>query len=136
MRTDEEILERIEQIKGNDFLGTETFELICRLPFEKAKPYLREDATQSDWTQMSRDRETILKEMLEYMSFAWDKACNKRGISASRSMSHYAGWTWLIGDDFGDLQDYQFYGKDNLVRICEKYGWDHKQWDDGVRENE
>lgn len=83
-----------------------------------------------------RDRESILNEMLDYMSFAFEKANNFRGISASRSMSHYSAWTWLIGDDFGNLLDYEYYGKDNLVEICEKYGWDHSQWDDGVRLND
>lgn len=69
-----------------------------------------------------------------YMPFAWDKANNGRGFSASRSMSHYQAWIWLAGDDIGDLSEYDSYGKDNLVKICKHYGWDHSQWDNGVRE--
>lgn len=74
--------------------------------------------------------------MLDYMEFAWDKANNGRGISAMRSMHHYMAWTWMLGDDLGNLLDYQYYGKDNLVKICKHYGWDHAKWDDGVRRNE
>ena len=73
--------------------------------------------------------------MKEYMEFAWEKANEFRGLSAMRSMHHYTAWTWLLGDDFGNLLQYDYYGKDNLIRICEHYGWDHTKWDDGVRSN-
>jgi hypothetical protein len=135
MRTDDEILDRIKELEPYDMLGFRTNDLIARLPFDKAKPYLNDDATEDDWDQAPRDRDSLIKEMREYLDFAWEKANDKRGISASRSMSHYASWTWLAGDDLGDLEKYEFYGKDNLVRICQFYGWDHSQWDDGVREN-
>ena len=135
MRTDEEILSRIESVTDSDWLGTQRNDLINRLPFISAKQFLVEGVTESEWVPLSRDRDTVLAEMLEYMPFAWGKANNERGISAGRSMDHYTSWSWLLGDDFGDLSRYQYYGKDNLVRICEKYGWDHSQWDDGIRSN-
>lgn len=135
MRTDEEILVRIKSLESVDFFGFETTDLIVRLPFDKATPFLKPEATEANWEQAPRDRESLLKEMQEYMPFAWEKANDGRGLSAGRSMAHYSAWTWLAGDDLGELKDYQFYGKDNLVRICQHYGWDHSQWDDGVREN-
>jgi len=138
MRSDEEIVARIAQIvrDGLDWLGTEQLELISRLPYGRAKPFLREEASAENWRPRPRDRESVLNEMLEYMPFAWDKAKNCRGISASRSMSHYAVWVWLLGDDLGDFHGYEFYGKDNLVKICRQYGWDPSQWDDGIRVND
>lgn len=135
MKTDDEIIARLSDINGRDVFGWEASDLIVRLPFEKARPFLVDEAKAEEWEQKGRDRESVLAEMLDYMPFAWDKANGCRGISASRSMSHYAAWTWLLGDDFGDLHGYQFYGKDNLVKICERYGWDAKQWDDGRRVN-
>lgn len=135
MRTDAEILNRAAAIKDRDWMGTEMGDLIIRLPFNLAKPYLNETAKEEEWTVWPRDRESMLKEMLEYMPFAWEKANNGRGLSAGRSMSHYAAWVWLAGDDLGDFHDYEYYGKDNLVMICDHYGWDHKQWDDGERSN-
>lgn len=135
MRTEQEILERIEAIKERDFFGFETLDLLTCLSFAAARPHLKPDAVESEWHQESRDRDAVIARMLEYMPFAWDKANNCRGLSASRSMCHYLAWVWLAGDDLGDLGDYEFYGKDNLVKICEKYGWDHKQWDDGRRVN-
>ena len=135
MRTDEEILARIKEVERNDWLGTERGDLIEVLPFENVKPFLEEGVTEEEWTPLARDPDSVKARMLDYMPFAWEKANDCRGISASRSMSHFAAWTWLIGEDFGNLQKYEFYGKPNLVAICERFGWDHKQWDDGERTN-
>lgn len=135
MRTDEEILSRISEIESRDWMGTELGDLACRLPFGEANRFLKDGVTEDSWKVSPRDRDSVIAEMRDYMPFAWEKANGERGLSAGRSMSHYAAWTWLAGDDLGDLTDYQFYGKDNLVRICEHYGWDSAQWDDGERHN-
>lgn len=135
MKTDEEIIARIEEVKQRDFFGFEASDLIIRLPFEKAKPYLKPDAKSEDWSVHPRDRDSVLKEMADYMEFAWGKANDMRGISAGRSLCHYQSWIWLVGDDLGYFGDYQHYGKDELVKICNHYGWNHAQWDDGVRTN-
>lgn len=135
MKTNEEIIERINELKDDDFFGFDTADLIIRLPFDLAKQYLKPEAKEEEWTQRSKDNEDIKKEMREYMSFAWGKANNCRGISAGRSMAHYTAWVWLCGDDLGDLNDYEYYGKDNLISICEHYGWDHARWDDTRRVN-
>lgn len=128
MRTDEEILDRIESLKLSDPLGFERSDLLMVLPFSKAKFYLNEEFTNERWVQQARDRDSVLKQMRDYMEFAWDVANRERGVSANRSMSHYSAWTWLIGDDFGNLQKYTDYGKPHLARLCEHYGWDWTQW--------
>jgi hypothetical protein len=137
MRTNEEIVSRINERNELvlDLLGAETGDLMMRLPFEIAKQFLDGSVNVGDWSVLPRDRDSLVAEMLDYMPFAWDKANDCSGLSASRSMSHFMAWTWLAGDDFGDLLNYEFYGKDNLVRICEHYGWDANKWDDGERTN-
>lgn len=137
MRTEKEILQRIQEIRDQDFFGTQIGDLVEFLSFDNAKKFLKDGTEQKDWEdeRVKNDRDTILKKMQEYMSFAWGKANNCRGLSAARSMDHFTTWIWLLGDDLGNLSDYEFYGKDKLVSICEKYGWDHSQWDDGVRSN-
>ena len=140
MRTDDQILAKVQSLKERNkefmlFGATELWDVIIRLPFEKAKPFLHETQKIEDWKIAPRDRESILKEMYDYMPFAWDKANDYRGLSASRSMEHYQAWVWLAGDDLGDLSNYEYYGKDHLARICEYYGWDYSCWDDGVRRN-
>jgi len=135
MRTPEEIVARIKERENIDFFGFERVDYIERLDFQHAKEFLVEAATEEQWEPAPYTREAILQRMKEYMPFAWEKANNFRGLSAMRSMHHYTAWIWLLGDDLGDLLAYENYGKDNLVKICEKYGWDHTQWDDGVRKN-
>ena len=137
MRTQKEISDRIKELQLTDFLGFQQRDLIMRLEFETAKPYLAEGCLESEWRALPLDAESIKAEMLDYMPFAWEKAKNFRGLSASRSLSHYEAWIWLLGDEdnFEDLQAYNYYGKDQLVAICDFYGWDSSQWDDGVRLN-
>lgn len=136
-RTDLEIVNRIRELAATDFFGFESTDLLTCLPYDKAKEFLKPETTEEKWKEVftPRDRESVLKRMEEYMSFAWEKANNCRGLSAARSMNHYSAWVWLLGDDLGNLNDYEYYGKDNLVKICQKYGWDHHQWDDGIRTN-
>ena len=83
MRTQEEILARINEIKGKDFFGFETSDLIGFLNYENAKPFLKEGVKKSAWKIEKRTPKEI---MIDYMPFAWEKANNKRGISASRNM--------------------------------------------------
>lgn len=135
MRTDEEITARIEEQYPEDMLGFMTQDLILALPFDKAKPYLSDTVTAETWTPKPRDADSLKCRMVEYMPFAWDKANNKRGISAARSLCHYASWLWLAGVDLGNLTEYTAYGKEHLRRICEYLGLDPDQWDDGVRED-
>lgn len=137
MRTQDEIVAKIAEVQPKDWMGTRVSDLIGYLDFAHAKPFLKPETVESDWEYKAPTRESILAEMLEYMNFAWDKANGCRGISAARSMDHYAIWVWMLGDEeiFGDLRDYEFYGKDNLVKICTHYGWDASAWDDNERTN-
>ena len=133
MRTDQEILARAEAVKDHDWLGTQTWELVSRLPFDLAKSFLTDSAKEKDWPPAKRDADTIKAEMLDYMRFAWDKANNRRGISAGRSLDHMSAWLWLLGhDEAADaILDYDHYGKPWLRAICEAFEWDWRKWDDG-----
>lgn len=134
-RTDAEIINRIDVVTDRDFFGFEVTDLVFCLEYEKAKQFLSDCILQKDWEVVSREPADVVSRMHDYMPFAWDKANNCRGISAGRSLAHYSVWVWLAGDDLGDLLDYEFYGKDKLVLICNHYGWDSSEWDDGIRTN-
>ena len=71
-------------------------------------------------------RENVIKYMQDYMSFAWEKANDKRGISANRSIDHFKGWLWLLEDEESIEYlkvNYAPYGKPGLAYICIKYGF-------------
>ena len=126
MKTQQEILDRIEEVKDADFFGAIRSDLIGFLSFDSAKSFLKEDVTNDDWTPKTADRESILKEMHDYMDFAWSKANDNRGLSAGRSLMHMQAWLWLLGEDqaINDIDDYTHYGKPQLRAICEHFGWD------------
>jgi len=130
MRTDDEIVEQIESVRLDDWLGFETNDLLSYLPFARAEPYVVGRCTEIGWEVKPRDRASVLAEMLDYMPFAWRKAQEQKALSADRTMSRYKVWTWMLGNDLGDLRSgYTDSVKSALTCICQHYGWDCSQWD-------
>ena len=134
MKTQEEIVDRIRETMT--VMGFEREMLFKALDFEHAEEFLKPGVTEEVWPCGLASDKDVKEAMLDYMPFAWEKANNCRGISAYRSMCHYRNWLWLLGVDDIDVMDYEYYGKPELVKICERFDWDHAQWDDGVRKNE
>lgn len=137
MRTQEKIQKKVTELKRKDLFGFEIHEYIRYLDFEHAKPFLRDNTKKGDWEQ---EKETPAEKIRGYMNFAWGKANERRGISAFRSLQHMAAWLWLDGQDkflkkWNNFKDYEYYGKPQLIAICEKYKIDWKLLDDGVRTN-
>lgn len=137
-RTQDEILKRLETRKKNDMFGFEWKEYLYYLDYEHAKPYVKDNITKEGWEE-STEKEPAEK-IKSYMSFAWKKANDCRGISTGRSLSHMVAWLWLDGQDeflkkWNNLEDYEYYGKPQLIAICELYEIDHKQYDNNVRTN-
>jgi hypothetical protein len=138
-KTYEQIVQKVRDLRDNreDILGFQTVDLVSMLPYSFAKEFLSGKVSEEEWKEpLPYEEDKIVEQMREYMSFAWDKANNKKGISASRSMSHYTAWIFLLNDEdnFPNLLNYEYYGKENLAKICTFYGFNNA--DDGVRENE
>ena len=131
------LYKQVEKVIGDDWMGFEYPMYLNYLDYEHAKTYLENDVTQEKWdsTEKPTDPKT---EMVDYMEFAWQKANGERGISASRSISHYKAWLWLDGNE--DLanrleEEYTYYGKPQLVEICHYLNIDPSKYDDGIRTN-
>lgn len=141
MKTDQQILERIKAIESRDIFGFERNDLIVYLSFKAAKPFLKKGLTASDWQEFSQELSVIKEVIFKYMKFAWEKANNCRSLSANRSIMHFMAWTWIVDEEFCKEiekeydENYQYYGKDILAKICTHFSIDYKQWDDGVRSN-
>lgn len=137
MRTADEIEARaLKVMDGILAFGLE--DLVVCLPADRAKQFLKEGADISEWQAMAVDADSIKARMLDYMPFAWDKANNRRGLSAWRSLAHMQSWLWLLGEDAvaDALDDYDRYGKPHLRAICEHFGWSWREWDDGMWTND
>lgn len=130
-RTDDEICARITE-KRKELLNFEPEVLLDFLPFDSAKPFLdkkfvEDSEAKKKWKKMTFDytEEAVRKEMVRYMTFAWGKVENHRGISAGRSVQKMESFLWLLGDD-ETLQamkaaSYENYGAPMLAVICHKY---------------
>ena len=126
MRTADDIAEHIKRVNqlGDDVFGFQMSDLIAYLPYDLAKIYLEDDVVEEQWNSsvVIPDRELIIKQMRDYMDFAWNKALNHRGLSANRSIDHFRAWLWLLEDEnLLDGIDYKQYGTPMLAAICEKY---------------
>lgn len=136
-RSQDEILDRMNDRKDGDPLGFETGEYIDYLDFENAKAYLKEGVTAEEWAEACSDTKPPLEKIKSYMPFAFGKAHGERGISANRSIQHMIAWAWLSGDDelLGKIESeydhsYSAYGLPILRMICEHCGWDAKELGD------
>lgn len=135
-RTAEEIIARIHELeKEGDFFGHQRGDLLDFLTFDDAKQFLRSEKHEelrAQWASSEPLEEVVKKKMQEYMSFAWEKANNERGLSAGRSIEHMQAWLWLLRDPMSEeIPNMEFapYGKPILRAICNKFGWDCSQWD-------
>lgn len=136
-RTDAEILARIRAVEKRDFMGIEMGDLIPALSFDAARPFLKDTATAEDWEKRKAtplEQAGLIAAILGYLGFAWGKANNCRGLSASRSISHFRTWLWLLGEDAAaDAldDDCELYGKPQLRAISEHFGIDWRALDNG-----
>jgi hypothetical protein len=130
MRTADEIIDRMKA--STSCLGFDREVMLPYLTFAQARPFLKADASEADWPAdwgqpEKLTREATLAEMADYMSFAWDKAQNHRGISAGRSIEKMETWLWLLGDDATlaevEAAGYAQYGAPKLKVICDRYGF-------------
>ena len=88
MRNQAEIVEKIREYQNKgDFFGVKVGDAIAHLDFTHAKEFLKPEVTEAEWNNdfMPLTREAVLKQMEDYMPFAWEKANGMRGISANRN---------------------------------------------------
>lgn len=129
MKTQEQLIERYRVLAEDDFFGAKRGDLATYMTAESlaaAGEPVREDQAHLVGKTLTRD--AVLTEMRNYMTFAWDKANNERGLSAGRSINHFEAWLWLLGDEEAlafaeDDDNYPEYGRPILRFICERFGF-------------
>jgi len=142
-KTPQEIIDRIlwlcERKDRRDFFGFEIADLVEFLTPKEVKLHLAQQfqlERDAFWEPKDTDFDSVVALVRNYLPFAWDKANNCRGLSADRSLRHMSAWLWLIGLDekIEGLQEHTYYGKPQLVAICElpEIDVDWKVLDDGA----
>lgn len=78
-----------------------------------------------EWTE-----ENIKKDLEEDLAFAFEKALNKRGISASLMYEVIKMWLWILEDPLQDFEEYAYYGLPLFKAVAVKYGFPNPIGDD------
>ena len=124
-RAQDDILARAQEAYQRDpLLGTEAADLAAALD--------REHLAQLSWIDHDQVADLLDEDIavttpevahangLAYLDFAYEKANGGRGISAYRSLCHFAAWLWLCLEDedyarFEGWEDYTDYGLPQLA---------------------
>lgn len=136
MKNVDTIKQKISEGFEHDVFGFGVDDLIEALPFEVAKEYLHESflnksTAEEEWEALRLKTDNVVKDkMFDYLSFAWDKADGCRGLSADRSIRHFAAWAWLIDDELYNKiedmyeNDYAPYGTPILTYLSNELGYE------------
>lgn len=133
LRTPDELATKFDELqKSSGMFDFRPEVLISYLTFESAKPYLNEDYVKEvesgtkQWEQIITI-EKCAEDFLDYMKFAWGKAEDERGLSASRSVQKLGMWLWIMNRDdlrriIEDDELYNPYGAPALIEVCDTMG--------------
>jgi hypothetical protein len=84
-------------------------------------------------------REAILEQLKSDVAFGFEKALNKRGISASLMFEVVHMWNWILEEgleDYSEDEGYAMYGLPLFKATALKYGFDNPIGDDTGSEEE
>jgi hypothetical protein len=134
-------MKTLEQIKSsyksNTLDGRDLNRLIAFVPFNML-PFCgikaNEGVTEEQWNEDLKPltRENIIEQLKSDVEFGFEKALNKRGLSAGMMASVISMWNWILEEGLEDLgdDDYAEYGLPIFKATALKYGFDNPIGDD------
>lgn len=136
MKTLEQIAEeyKSETIDGRDVARLAEFfpfDMLGRIGFTPIDEY--NDKKKWD-KEVKKDftRENVLKQLEEDVAFGFEKALDRRGISAGLMFYVVRMWNWILEEGLEDFSEdnYAQYGLPLFKATAEKYGFDNPIGDD------
>ena len=70
-------------------------------------------------------RENILKQLKDDVEFGFEKALNKRGLSAGMMYEVVSMWNWILEEGLEDFDKYAQYGLPLFKATAFKYGFEN-----------
>lgn len=147
MRTLDEIL---SNYKSNCLDGRDTYRLWKFIPWDVAKnypdflenikeEYRNEEAWNSEVYEMPYTRENIIEHLRSDVAFGFEKALDRRGISASLMFEVVRMWNWVLDEDeeLTNWSEYNYamYGLPLFKATALKYGFPNEIGDDEGNES-
>lgn len=136
MKTQQQVLDtfKMECLDGRDagrlahFFPVSDWEKIGVRPSEAFSP---DRYTPLPWTE-----EAIKKQLEGDLEFGFEKALNKRGISASLMYEVVKMWMWILEDPLYEFPDYAQYGLPFFKAVALKYNFPNRIGEDKGNEPE
>lgn len=127
-RTQAEIVARIREVQDSDFFGAERGDLVSALNLTDAQEFIKPDHW-AEWKALTEDE--LRSAARHYIPFAVGKAVGHRGLSASRSISHFRAWVWLLEPELFagfEAAPYENYGVPQIKAAALALGFD-EDWE-------
>ena len=129
MKTIEEVL---EMYKSNTLDGRDIYRLVDFIPEEKLGVFdmeLKEEFS-GKHKEIPLTREAVLERLEDDVAFGFEKALNKRGMSASLMHDVVRMWNWILEEGLEDFEEYTQYGLPLFKATAVKYGFNNPIGDD------
>jgi hypothetical protein len=137
MKTLQEVKESYESktLDGRDL--TRLFQFIPFDMFPFCGMELKEGTTVEQLGERKEfTRENVLTQLESDVAFGFEKALNKRGLSAGAMHSVVMMWNWILEEGLEDFDEYPMYGLPLFKATALKYGWENPIGEDSGSENE
>lgn len=127
MLTKEQVLSAIKNGRGSDCIDGRDYSRLAAFldseHFSFLGLELKEGGTHApiNWTE-----ENILEQLKGDLDFAFEKALDKRGLSAGLMHSVVKMWLWILEDDLQYHSKYAHYGLPLFKAVAEKYGFQNR----------
>lgn len=79
----------------------------------------------AEWNHKEFTRENILEQLKSDVEFGFEKALNKRGLSADMMHSVVQMWNWILEEGLENFDNYPQYGLPLFKATAVKYGFDN-----------
>lgn len=128
MKTLEEI---VKEYKSQTLDGRDLSRLAQFVPFDMLSELgiepIEEYNTPEKWNELVKPftRENVLKQLKEDVSFGFEKALNRRGISSSFMYECVRMWNIILEEGLEDFDSYAQYGLPLFRETAVKYGFDN-----------
>ena len=116
----------IENYKSETLDGRDLNRLAQFVPKERlAKIGMSLKDESSEWNHKELTRENVLEQLKSDVEFGFEKALDKRGISAGLMYEVVSMWNWVLEEGLEDFDDYAQYGLPLFKATAVKYGFDN-----------
>lgn len=125
----------IENYKSETLDGRDLNRLAQFVPKDRLSELglsLKDDSV--EWNHKELTRENVLEQLKSDVEFGFEKALNKRGISANLMYSVVQMWNWILDEGLEDFDDYAQYGLPLFKATAIKYDFNNPIGEDSGSE--